>query len=191
MKNVHNFLNFSQALAAIASFLTAVGVLVLNWRKEKKQEGQQVIKNYQELYNTVRKERDRVVQQENEALRKELEEVNSEDINDFLSWLFYGGTFAAIVIFWNTSIVPFLQQKINMMKDECKRDNEQLLLDLAKAAVAGVEKEVSLSGDEQKQEAAIRVEKRLSVLGLTIDEQHILDVIEYAWRTLINNQKQK
>lgn len=74
---MHDFFNFSQALAGFASFLTAISVLVLNWRKEKKQEDQSTISNYQQLYNNILKERNKL-QKENDKLRTELEELKHE-----------------------------------------------------------------------------------------------------------------
>lgn len=44
-------------------------------------------------------------------------------------------------------------------------------------------------GNDKKQYAARKVSEELTNLGLHVDQQHILDVVEYAFHTLIDSQK--
>lgn len=110
-------------------------------------------------------------------------------INNVIDWLLFGGALAAFITFWNVDLKPYLQSKINLMHDDLAQSKEQLLLDLANTAVIAIEHDVTATGSDKKQYAARKVSEELTALGLHIDQQHILDTIEYAFHELIGSQK--
>lgn len=110
-------------------------------------------------------------------------------INDVINWLIFGGFLAALLVFWQKDLKPYLQSKINLMHDDLAQSKEQVLLDLANEAVIAIEHNVTATGNDKKQYAARKVSEALANLGLHVDQQHILDVVEYAFHTLIGSQK--
>lgn len=110
-------------------------------------------------------------------------------INDVINWLIFGGFLAALLVFWQKDLKPYLQSKINLMHDDLAQSKEQLLLDLANTAVIAIEHDVTATGNDKKQYAARKVSEELANLGLHVDQQHILDAVEYAFHELIGSQK--
>lgn len=110
-------------------------------------------------------------------------------INDIVDWLLFGGFIGALIIFWQKDLKPYFQNKINLNKDIAASSKEQVLLDLANAAVIAIEHDVTATGVDKKQYAARKVNEELANLGLHFNQQHILDVIEYAFHELIGKQK--
>lgn len=110
-------------------------------------------------------------------------------INDVINWLIFGGFLAALLVFWQKDLKPYLQSKINLMHDDLAQGKEQLLLDLANTAVIAIEHDVTATGDDKKQYAARKVSEELTAMGLHVDQQHILDAVEYAFHELIGSQK--
>lgn len=109
-------------------------------------------------------------------------------INNVVDWLIFGGFLAALLVFWQKDLKPYLQAKINTNNDLSAQAKEQVLLDLANAAVIAIEHDVTTTGDDKKQYAARKVSEELANLGLHIDQQHILDVVEYAFHELIGQK---
>ena len=113
----------------------------------------------------------------------------TNEINNFIYWLIFGGFVGALIVFWKKDLNPYFQNKININKDIAAQSKEQVLLDLANAAVIAIEHDVTATGADKKQYAARKVNEELANLGLHFDQQHILDVIEYAFHELIGSQK--
>lgn len=113
-------------------------------------------------------------------------------VNDVIDWFLFGGALTALLVFWQKDLKPFLQTKINTNKNLSAQAKEQVLLDLANAAVIAIEHDVTATGSDKKQYAARKVSEELASLGLHVDQQHILDVIQYAFNQLIgggNNEE--
>ena len=109
-------------------------------------------------------------------------------INDVIDWLLFGGALTALIVFWQKDLKPYLQNKVSLMHDDLAQAKEQLLLDLCNTAVIAIEHDVTATGDDKKQYAARKVSEELTALGLHIDQQHILDTVEYAFHELISQK---